>query len=266
MFLHSAAASVVPTTKYITIPAQGGLHFYLDASAPPSYPGSGNVWYDLMDNLSPSVIRSAVSFTKDGQASYFTIPGGADGVDYMDRAISSTGNNYPAFNKGHLSAWVYKTGWGVSAQDQIFDFRGGTSNFNLFFNDFDTDLYAWVYTSDSGYPVTLRARLYNPSQADYHNQWIYLSMDWDGTTGGASNLKLYRNGVEVASDFDAGTTFLNAKSNIPTGIGGQGYLLPYPEQHDIFDGRIALMHFHTASLSAAEIQSNFNNLKSRFGL
>lgn len=264
MLAHSAAASVVPTTRYITIPAQGGLYFYLDASAPPSYPGSGNVWYDLMENFSPSTVRSAVPFTKDGQASYFELPGSDAGVDYYDRAIISEANNMPAFTEGHLSAWVYLNSFGVLSNRFMFNYRNGSADFSFFFAP-DTDLLASVNPT-SGPNASAEVNL--PPAGDYLNQWVYLSITWNGNDSGDTTLKIHRNGVEVASDVNGGTASINAGTNRNIGIGGEvrDEVPPGIEMEDVLDGRIALMHFHTEALSTAQIQSNFNNLKSRFGL
>lgn len=266
MLAHSAAASIVPTQRKITLPVQAGLHFYLDASAPSSYPGSGNTWYDLMGNLNPSTIRSAVSFTSNGRASYFTIPGGVGITEYTDRAIASDGNNYPAFIGGHLSAWVYKLGWGGEQEDHIFNFRAGNSNFDLFFDDFDNDLVASVTPDGSFNYVARKAGI---AEGDYRNQWTYLSMTWNGNyQGNFTLLELYRNGVKIADFVGGVASSISAKTGIDTGIGGDGRGLSGSTrlQRDIFNGRIALMHFHTEALTATDIQDNFNSMKSRFGL
>jgi hypothetical protein len=76
------------------------------------------------------------------------------------------------------------------------------------------------------------------------NTWSHLSATYDGTT-----LRLYVNGVQVASRAQTGTLATSAN---PLNIGGDAFYNQY------FAGRIDDVRVYNTALSAAQIQSDMN--------
>ena len=256
MLKHSAAASGVATITSIQPPVQTGLYGYFDASIPASYPGTGTTWTDIAGGFVAADIRSQVSFVGDGNASYFDIPGGTS--VYTDRSILSEGNNWSATNEVHVSAWVYKDAWGGEQQDHIFSLANGVTGVDLAFANYDERVLFALKAGGSFY----NAEATGISSDDYLNQWVYLSYNYNG-----SALRGYRNGVQIAENTGAsGNT--DSYTDVDSGIGGQGWTLSgsIREMRNIFQGRIAVVHIHTASLSETEIQQNFNSMRVRFGV
>lgn len=69
--IRNAAANGQLEEKQNLIIAEGNLSFYLDAKNTASYPGSGNVWYDLSGNNNNFTWNSNPTFTS-GSHPYFT--------------------------------------------------------------------------------------------------------------------------------------------------------------------------------------------------
>jgi hypothetical protein len=84
-------------TMYGKIPSivQTGLQLNLDAANKKSYPGSGNIWYDLSGFNRHAVLFGAVNFSNEngGKFKYLT----SQATDYVSlpaSALRATGNNY----------------------------------------------------------------------------------------------------------------------------------------------------------------------------
>jgi len=68
-----------------------GLILALDAANPKSYPGSGNIWYDMSKSRAHSTLINSPTWNSQGYFSFDGINDGADGIDvpqnYVDLMI-----------------------------------------------------------------------------------------------------------------------------------------------------------------------------------
>ena len=134
-----------------------------------------------------------------------------------------------------LEAWVYPTTVNSAWRDVIYK---GNDNY-----------YLKATSNNSSHPVAgahswrrLR-RSYGPN-ALTANTWAHLATTYDGAT-----MRLYVNGVQVASRAQTGTI---ATSTNPLQIGGDSIYGQY------FAGRIDEVRIYNRALSVAEIQSDMN--------
>ena len=211
---------------------QRGLILALDASASASYSGSGTTVYDLTGNAN-GTINGSISFTSDGQKSYFNFATANDS-NYIS---SATSQNYldvtavfqPDFNSTTGIAGLIGTNTAASMADKSLRFVG----------------------VDGTGPWTLTGR--NPGDA---NDWAYSS----GTT-------YYVNGsvsTTLVSGWNIFGGYRTNQSTFPPNfsyyIGSSGFI------NRGFQGKLAAIFMYNRQLSPAEQVFNYNVLRSRFGI
>lgn len=103
----------------------------------------------------------------------------------------------------------------------------------------------WAWDGDSTFPVS-------------SNTWYHAVVTYDG-----SYQRMYKNGVEVYNRAQSGN--MGSNSNVLSmgargvdGNGGSGY--------NFFPGQIPVVKAYKAALTAAEVQQNYQALRSRFGI
>jgi chitodextrinase len=135
-----------------------------------------------------------------------------------------------------LEAWVFPTTVNSAWRDVIY--KG------------DDNYYLMAMSNNSSHPVAgailggVYAEAIGPN-ALTANTWAHLATTYDGAT-----VRLYVNGVQVASQAKTGTI---ATSTNPLQIGGDSIYGQY------FAGRIDEVRVYNRGLSVAEIQSDMNN-------
>ena len=215
-----------------------GLSLYLDAGNKKSYPGSGNIWFDISGNNR--------NFTNDG-ATYNTNPSrftlGDNENDHIESLTFSIINGFTAIT---TSMWISHidqntigfVSYATTAQDNEY----------LIYKTVGTNLRTFRAVSYVNHTVNLP-----------FNTFYNLTHTNNGSTD-----KIYINGTEVSSlSFTFGT------------MGGSGRLLLGQEQDSVgggfqssqdFPGSFANLSIYNRALSAAEVKQNYNALKTRFGL
>jgi hypothetical protein len=217
------------------------LSLCLDAANPKSYPGSGTIWTDLSGNGNNGTLVNGVGYSGDNLGSLVF-----DGVDdYVDLGQSSS-LFYPTEGLT-VSTWIRTSvtdkwiidnsrlstqqGWGLNcgSAGPAFFLVNGIAN-----------------SVDSGFSIAT-------------GNWLHLVGTWIPSV----SLLMYVNGVQVGSN----TTSIPASINLPdpiynTDIGRKGAGNGTPR--DYWNGNIAQVSIYNRALTAAEIQQNYNALKSRF--
>jgi len=218
-----------------------GLVLSLDAGNPASYPGSGTTWTDT---------TGGKTFALSDGPSYSSSNGG-----YLS-FNGSTQYAYASTSLATLSTWTLEswyfynsTASGQNSQiiTEALNSPATTINYRLGYKASGAFVSAGYFATPSWYettPYTLT-----------NNTWNHIVGTYDGT-----NLKVYVNGAPVQTNAGGGTL---ASSN--TGIllmtewtvgNPQGFL----------GGRLAIVNVYNQDIGLANIQSNFNTNKSRFGL
>lgn len=217
---------------------RSGLVLNLDATNLASYPGTGTTWYDTSGNgYNGTLTNGAYNDMVRGRSSIIF-----DGVN--DYVLGSSQFNYTAstwncwFNPASLTA----AGGYARRMMHKSDNSGNNelnllqSNGNLYWYGYGASSYLWNISS-SGISV---------------NNWYNVTGTHDST-----NAYLYLNGRLVASASQSGSIV----STVPLYIGRVGFTAVAQ-----YSGSISIAQIYNRSLTAQEVQQNYNALKSRFGL
>ena len=233
---------------------QAGLILNLDAANPASYPGTGSTWTNLVTgNAVPSFsISSGAYVNSDGGVIRFPSTGG--------NAQSSTGfANLTGFT---VEVWVKSAGTKgdynpVTVSNYapcLFSEKvsGGTVNMVLAYN-----ARAWSGVAHNSYRYTAAMGGWSTVEPTTNygsdlNNWVQIVATYNGSV-----LKLYRNGVQIGSS----TTNINLRAS------SVGYYIA--RRWDMGDGvygDYSTVNMYNRDLSLTEINTNFDAVKSRFGL
>jgi len=202
------------------------LTLKLDASNALSYPGTGNIWFDLVDPQQNITLVNSPTYTS-ASPSYFTFNGSNQYGTGSGLVLGST-----AYTK---SAWFYLNSY--TDNNIISSVTGG----HFMFMGATPAVDKKIYCGHSDWP----SYIVFPSVSTFNlNTWYYVALTFNTTDG----MKLYVNGV-----FDSAYTANksprpgNGSTNIGTFGGG-----------NLLNGRVARVYCYTRSLSAAEILQNYN--------
>jgi hypothetical protein len=229
-----------------------GLVFHVDAANTKSYPGNGDEWYDLINNnigyIGNNSVHSidyynssyAPTFTNDGYGS-FLFDGSNDQVVFPDSpSLRYIGSNISLFT------WAKPTQT-VSTFRNILA-RRNSSNIGgyIHHNSGSDSLLVYVYNN-----MWRSTSLSNVFQA---NVWSCTGFTFDGTS-----LKIYKNGILVGNNANAGGGAINPVESTMR-IGGNGGT----SQHWL--GYISNVQIYNSTLTDNQILQNYNTLKGRYGL
>ncbi len=232
---------------------QAGLILNLDAANPASYSGTGSTWTNLVTgNAVTSFSLSSGSYVNsDGGVIRFPSSGGF--------AESTTGfANLTAYT---VEVWVKSAG---TKGDQnpltssnyapcIFSEKvSGTVNMALAYN-----ARAWSGATHNSYRYTAAMGGWSTFEPTTNygsdlNNWVHIVATYNGSV-----LTLYRNGVSLGSR----TTNINLRASTT------GYYIAHRwDMGDGVYGDYSTVNMYSRALSDLEVSTNFNALKSRFGL
>jgi hypothetical protein len=219
-----------------------GLVLYLDAANARSYPRSGTTWFDRSGNGNNGTLVNGVGYNSANFGS-LSFDGSNDYVQ-ISRVVQ---DNFT------LSCWFKTTqSFQIRVAAQWYNGAGlidAEVAFNQ--NDFGLSIQAGKIDFGVGNPdTTIQSPLaYN------NNVWHYAVGTRIRSTG---QINLYVDGNFIISS-TGNTNFLNTSPGIKIGAIQQG-----PSQ--FFNGNIAQVSIYNRALTAAEIQQNFNALRSRFSV
>ena len=234
-----------------------GLVLNLDAADINSYPGSGTTWYDVSGNGNHGTISNG-EFVSNGKylqnaggvSNFFTVGVGdstsinsalstAVSAWTIEEVIWTNSVNYPEADGG---AVVSNPAYGGGATG--FDWNHG--------NGLSTIRFGLSSNAASAYEDEVYI---STGAVNALNTWRVRTMIWDR---GANQIRLYMNGgyAGVASTPNtAGTSIYDG--------GGLNFGSLYGWKHF---GRRAGIKIYSRTLTAQEIQQNYNTTKTRFGL
>ena len=222
---------------------QNGLIQNLDASDPASYAGSGSTWLDLANNNHGTIVGATHMISNS--VGYFNI-----NTKTTNSHISAplTKTNSMTFN-----VWA-KVGALIQHQCMLFNAGPVGSGPDLFFYNAKIFWNTWdsensPFRNGSNAPVSTSTMI---TDVQWHNYTVVV----DATN---NNSKLYFDGVFMGT-----ATYWSTTRSSPTDlvIGGSG-----PNDFGWnWLGGIATFQSYNRALTAAEVTTNFNALKSRFGL
>jgi len=212
----------------------------LDAASPRSYPGSGDVWYDLSGNGvnlnssgSPTLatLGGATCFNFDQDGDVWTGPTGG---------IPSTANTNTT--QRTLEAWLYPASSEVTSGDRgtIILLNGGNGNYMSITKSSRQLSSYWYGKNNNGY--------HQAAPAITNQTWNHWCTVWTG-----SELKQWQNGTKYTTSNITGTSTRN--TNLIIGREGSGRQ---------YAGGIAIIRIYNKALTDNEALQNYNAQKSRF--
>ena len=214
-----------------------GLVLCLDAANKRSYGGSGTTWTDLKGSNN-GTLTNGTGFSNDNGGSL--IFDGAN--DYI--ALGNASNFISSSqNTATVCAWVKPNSTG--SYKKIFSVcNSGTNQIQSFYFSIGPNPYKVYMGLKTSSAV---AAIHNIDLST--TEFTYLCAVYNGST-----LKLYRNGLEVASQ--------NQTGNIPTT--GVGRISGYDNGGENWPGNIASFSMYNKALTADEVRQNYLATKERY--
>ena len=216
--------------------ATGSFGFDLDFGSPICNPGSGTTLTDLRTSYNDATISSATYSKANGGILDFN-----GSSNYVDLTDQPTGVN-PTFS---FSFWANFDAYGahqrlVSAGNA----DSGGSRFFIGYNNTSGTIDCGIGSSTITPSTDIK-----PTAGDWFNLVV---------TNASTTTKFYLNGSLISTNTHSNSNSI--ASNLPR-LGRQ-----YDGNSEYFNGKMASVTYQSRELSAAEILSNYNAGKSRFGL
>ena len=226
------------TSQSTRMVVQDGLVLNLDAGASISYPGSGSTWTDLSGNGNNGTLENDVGYDSGNGGSILF-----DGSnDYMSATISCSRTYYS------IDWWTRPTA--VSHYDQMI-LMNSSGTAGSYWQGFT------VHTTGSGslyIGTTTGSRRTLGSGTLVNGVWHHFV--WTFDNGSAT---LYKNGSSIST----GSINLHSADFTLLQIGAG----PTFGEGTRFDGNCASLKLYSNKvLTAAEVEQNFNALRTRFGI
>jgi hypothetical protein len=218
-----------------------GLAYHLDAGNTASYPGSGTTWTDL--------VGTGVAMTLTNGPTYSSAVGGSIVFTPASSHYAATASEFQtaAYSNWTVEVWVSPTNTYTGDHPTIVTQKypstinyvlGVSSGFTA--PNVGVGFYNSAWFSTSGYSLTA-------------NVWAHVVGTYDG-----AYLKLHVNGnPTLSTPTTASSTWAND---------GGIYLMRRWDNADYFGGSLAVVRIYNRALSTAEIYTNFNAQRARFGI
>jgi hypothetical protein len=225
-----------------------GLLAYYDAGKGASQPATGSNWFDISDNrinATPSALPP--TFNSSG---YFTLSA-VNSQRFLTTALAPT----TWTQAWTIEVWMYTpTGavWGNGVNRSHHIAVGSTlGTWGVIRYPTDNQMTTWI-RGDNTFAETARATL----ARDRWHQFV-------GTWNGIDTVSSYLNGEFVGSGTITPTGVPDTGSLL---IGGTNGSTLSGSPGTFYDGNIAAVMLYNRALSLAEVNNNFEALRSRFGI
>jgi len=220
-----------------------GLVLALDAGNTKSYPGSGTTWTDLSGEGNNGTLTNGVGYngSNNGALSF-------DGVDdYVQGTIPSS-----TFTGPHsICCWFYRET--VKQWSGLFSNNVNATSCSIFTFINTTNSLGTNQAGVNGTAIAIDLG------ADHLNKWIYGVITYAGvSSGSAVNVYAYKDGSLLTA---SGSLYWNMSSSSSYYVGRH-----WTSAVQVHDGFIPQVSVYNRSLTASEVQQNFNALRGRFGI
>jgi len=224
-------------TSWLSPIVTSGLIMNLDAGNTASYPGTGNIWYDLSGNGYNGTLTNGPTYNSSNGGS-IVLDGTNDYINGASISSQLTGDiTVEAWIKISTapSDWVRVIGTGANPS--------GNRTFGLWYDINRRLLWQRYGATDPGI---------QPANVLSYNTWYNIV----ATTSGNSHT-VYINGASVGT----------ATANGPWSASNESITLGSAVSiHAYLTGNMAVSRIYNRGLSSNEVLQNYNAIKSRFGL
>jgi hypothetical protein len=207
---------------------------YLDAGNTASYSGTGTTWYDLSTNQNHATSLTGATYSSSN-GGYFTFSSGSGTLTPSKFNTTYTGKT--VFIAGNSNSFAYNNFHAALGTSN------GSRNFNFYIYSAATNVYNFHMSSNGQGAIS--------NNTSYvANNWFTAAATW--TTGGT--LTFYFNGQVVNTTTATFSQYVSDTNE-------------YVAQADNnWTGALSVVSAYSRALSAAEIYSNHNAIRGRYGL
>lgn len=206
-----------------------GLVLHYDAGNSSSYPGSGTTVTSLSGGGS-GTLTNGPTFTSAGLASYFTLDGSND---YIALPVIDTNANFS------LEFWALQVN--EAAGSTLFSGSGGSGYLQLRMSSAGMSLVK-SYTAELGG--------FGATSGTTYNTINQLVLTRSGTTYSAYTNGSFRNTLTISQTYTTSGQAIGINTSVS----------------EPFNGRIYMFRYYNTVLSAADVTTNFNARRNRYGL
>lgn len=220
----------------------------LDAGSILSYPGTGTTWTDLSGNGNTGTLTNGPTYSSTN--------GGSIVFDGSNDYVQTTAYLF-TIQQFTISFWCKVgafTGYtGGIISNSVYTIFGPSGNYQGYTSSFS-----------SGIQIASTTSCIGTVQSNFSTGiWYHYCSVYDGTqTGNSNRLKIYINGQITTLVYDVTVPSTPYNSGLQTRI-GFGYA---PSGYPYFNGSIASVNYYSRALSAAEVSTNFNLTRGRYGI
>lgn len=227
----------------------------LDAGNSISYPGSGNIWYDISGRYNANL----VSYNGTGSPPIYN---SANGGYFMYDGIDSSADSSLPFasyifskNEITLESWIYHNNLDTLSGNN----PGGVQRYVGTYSSYPDreqciirtatyvgigSIHFYIVTGTNTYNFLTA---YDELSVD---TWYHIVGTWNGNT-----LKIYKNGTEVASSYVGNLQMITSAADYYS-VGGRGY--------ETISGNIAQARIYNRALTQEEISKNYYQSLARY--
>lgn len=246
--MNNVVSGDVSPASSASVPITTNLFMHLDASDPDSYPGTGTTWFDLQGSNDATINGATYSTTNGG---IFDFDGTNDTISIPH--VSSLSLN--TTTQRTIQVWVkFDSLPGATQQVPVFGKLSSSYNYDGYWGGLYNNA-GVVRCTTNGTGVQ---KISDSTLTININTW-YLFTFMSQITSTANTTKVYINTTEYISTAHGSDGYSESNPLYLGYIGsGVGSLF--------LNGKIGACYFYTSGLSLADITTNFDNTKSRFGL
>ena len=232
---------------------EDGLVLALDAGNNKSYPSSGgSTWY----NLTKDGINGTISGATHNSSGYFSFNGSSNYI--ATGAASDWAFLHNGASNFTIESWVY---FSTSAAYAICATGGSSAETGMYFGQVATSNYLnyQIFKGQAG----AIANFGNSTNGMKKGKWNYAAFTFDSSSKTGT---YYVNGVSSGSTSHPSYGYSSSNPNYALQIGRYVYNSG-SSSGGYYNGRISTVKIYKEkSLTASEIQQNFNALRGRFGI
>lgn len=240
------AASAAPFQAPAT--TTGGLILNLDAANPASYAGTGTTWTNLVTG------NAVANFDLTNGVSFNAANGGV--LRFSNSGYARTTSSFGRLANYTIEIWVKMAGTTGPAPNANYtpclfsDVYNGPINMILAYNGYNFPTSPNQYTA--GYYNGGWSTFSTTSNTSDLDNWVHIVATYNGST-----CIIYKNGSVIGT----GTIGNNANTS------NAGYFIGHRwDMADLVYGDYSIVNLYNRAITSSEVSTNFNAVKSRFGL